>query len=250
MGPRDLPRELAWRLRNAITLSPPAAKLSPLLNRVSSPRVPSDGAGRGAELAARYDVRPWPRICSPLDLRENLYLLDVLDRYAGGPARPCLDIGSKNWSYLPALSAWSGSSWDGVELDAHRRYLNLSTRRAHAERMAAFFPGCRYRAGSLLDMAGRYGFITWLLPFVTEGPHLAWGLPRRFFQPRALLDHAWSLLEPGGRLFVANQGREEAAVQGGLFEQAGIPARPLGEITSTLSPFRKARYGWLAEKPA
>lgn len=249
MSPQALARELSWRLRNAMTLSSPAIRLSPLLNRLPSLHLPPDAAARRAELAARYDIRPWPRLCSPMELRENLYLLDVLDRYNRRPQGPCLDIGSKNWSYLPALCAWSGGPWDGVELDAHRRYLNLATRRAYAERMAARFPGCRYRVSSLLDMRGQYGFIAWLLPFVTEGPHLAWGLPRRFFQPQALLEHAWSLLEPGGRLFVVNQGAAEAEVQRGLFEQAGIPAEPLGEIVSTLSPFRRPRYGWLAQKP-
>lgn len=250
MNPADLPGELAWRLRNAVTLSPPALKLPLLLRRLRPLRLPPEAAARRDQLATHYGIASWPRFCSPLELRENLYLLDVLDRYAGRPSGQCLDIGSKNWSYLPALYAWSGGPWDGVELDAHRRYLNLATRGAYAQGMAARYPGCRYRAGSLLGVEGQYGFIAWFLPFVTEGPHLAWGLPRRLFQPQALLDHAWALLAPGGRLFVINQGEAEAQVQGGMFAQAGIAARPLGEIVSPLSPFRRPRYGWLAEKPA
>ena len=89
-------------------------------------------------------------------------MLDVLDRYVDSPdsARPGLDIGCKNGCYLPGLQAWSGGRWDGVELDAHRRYWTLTTRRAHGEFVARSLPGCRYLAGNLLEVRGRYGFIT------------------------------------------------------------------------------------------
>jgi hypothetical protein len=190
-------------------------------------------------------------VCSPLEFQENLYVLDVLDRYLGTRPNPGrgLDIGCKNWSYVPALYAWSGSAWDGVELDAHRRYATLVTRRAYGEYMAAPFPGCRYIPGSLLDVEQRYSVVTWFLPFVRVEPLLAWGLPRRFFEPLRLLRHAWQRVLPGGRMLVVNQGRGEAEIQGELFRKTEIPARFLGEIVSTSSPFKKSRFGWLAERP-
>lgn len=139
--------------------------------------------------------------------------------------------------------------WDGVELDAHRRYWTLTTRRAHGEWVAHALPECRYLAGNLLDLHGGYSFITWFLPFLHAAPLRIWGLPDRFLMPRRLLDHAWTLLAPGGRLLVINQGESEVERQAELFEQAGIVARALGRIESPLSPFQRPRYGFMACRP-
>ena len=66
--------------------------------------------------------------------------------------------------------------------------------------------------------------------------------------PQALLRRAWSLLEPGGVLFILNQGKEEAGVQRLLLEKEGLTGDAVGEITSVFSPFKKNRYGWLLVK--
>ena len=121
-------------------------------------------------------------------------MLDLLDRHLPAlPAGPGLDVGAKNGVLLPALRAVWPHPWDLVELDAHRRYLDLSTRRAHGERLARAFPGCRYMAGSVEDITERYALVTWFLPFVHEGPLRAWGLPRRFFAPERLFRHVVDL---------------------------------------------------------
>lgn len=202
-------------------------------------------------LAARYDLAAWAKACDAQGFRESLYVLDVLDRYVGSPIYPApyLDIGCKNGCYLPGLQAWSGGSWHGVELDAHRRYWTLTTRRARGEFVARSLPGCRYTAGDVLDLQGPYGFITWFLPFLHATPLRVWGLPDRFLLPLRLLAHVWTLLPPGGSLLVINQGEAEAESQDRLFREAGISARSLGWVESPLSPFRRPRWGWLADKP-
>lgn len=88
--------------------------------------------------------------------------------------------------------------------------------------------------------------MTWFLPFLTEGPLIAWGLPRRFLAPLELLTHVTSRLVPGGVLLVVNQGAEEAAPQEALFTQLAVPGRTtsLGRVDSPLSPFRRERFGW------
>jgi hypothetical protein len=138
--------------------------------------------------------------------------------------------------------------WDLVELDAHRRYADLSTRRAHGERLARAFPGCRYLTGSVREIEGRYGVVVWFLPFLFEAPLRAWGLPRRFFAPDALFDHVLGRVAPGGTLFIVNQGERERDRQRELFAARGLVASELGSLRTALSPFRKPRYGfrWVA----
>lgn len=243
-------RWLAWRLRNAVTWSPPVIRRSQTLSALLRTLPPALRPAAQA-LVARHASSQWVDACDAWSFRESLYVLDMLNRYAGSPdyPPPYLDIGCKNGGYLPGLQAWSGGSWHGVELDAHRRYWTLTTRRAHGEFVVRHLPGCRYIAGDLLELRGNYGFITWLLPFLHETPLRIWGLPRRFLKPLTLLAHAWTLLPPGGRLLVINQGEAEATLQGRLFREAGITAQALGLVESPLSPFQRPRFGWRADKP-
>ncbi|MCP5159210.1 MAG: hypothetical protein H6975_07270 [Gammaproteobacteria bacterium] len=242
-------RRLAWRLRNAVPWSPPVRRWPrtlPALMRT----LPVTQRAPAELLAARYDLHRWATICDPVGFHESLYVLDVLDRYVGLPddPPPYLDIGCKNGGYLPGLQAWSGGPWHGVEIDAYRRYWTLTTRRACGEFVAGSLPGCRYIAGDLLDLQGGYGFITWFLPFLHETPLRDWGLPRQLLRPVDLLAHAWALLAPGGSLLVINQGEAEAERQERLFQTLGMTAQTLGLIESPLSPFRKQRFGWRADK--
>ena len=247
---REWPTEAIWRIKNAITYSPPPLKWS---WRSPDPmeRGLSDAERlRARELALRYEMSPWARVRNRREYIENLYLLDVLDRYVTPVASEnCLDIGAKSWTYLPALHSFTPGPWDGVELDCYQRRWNMVTRRAYAESIARHCPGSRYIPGTLLDLQGKYSFITWILPFVTPGPLKYWGLPSRYYQPALLLRHAWQLLKPGGVMFIMNQGEKEGAAQRHLFEEEKIPARYLGVIASEFSPFVKMRVGWLTSKP-
>jgi len=250
LDPREPLRELEWRLRNAWTWSPRARSPRRARGEAFLSAFAGDAAVRLRELRGSFDLSRWPEACSRAELLEALWLLDVLDRcvLSSGPLAPGLDIGSKNWSYLPALVAGLPGPWTGVELDAHRRYWNLTTRRAVAERRAALFPGVRFAAGSVLAQRGEFGLVTWLLPFVRPRALRAWGLPARFFEPERLLGHAWERVARGGLLFVVNQGAAEAEAQERLFRGAGVPARPMGRLSSCFPAYRAERFGWLARK--
>ncbi len=219
-------------------------------------------------LAGRYALAPLVAACGPVERAESLYVLDLLDRHgladpAGTATGRALDVGSKNGAYLPGLATGWSHGWDAVELDAHRRYWTLRTRRAHGEAMAAAFPGCRFHATDVRCLTGSYARITWFLPFVLEGPHQAWGLPAASFAPAEVLAHVLGLLAPGGTLLVVNQDEVEAEAQEALFDhvlrreappteapshrairEPSLARVALGRIDSVLSPFRKPRFGW------
>lgn len=247
----EIRNRVDWPLRNAVTFSPSVSQQPPLSLPTLLEQLSSDQKPLAEALASCYHLADWDHLFFDRpSFRESLYVLDILDRYLDQPdlAQPALDVGCRNGGYLPGLHAWTNGPWDGVELDAHRRYCSLTTRRAHGERIARLLPGCRYIAGNVLDLHHSYGFITWFLPFLEPEPLQDWGLPLRFLMPLQLLKHVWSLLLPGGRLLVINQDKEEAELQQQLFQQAGIAAQSLGQIESPLSPFQRRRFGWLAER--
>lgn len=247
----ELRREIDWRIQNTLSISTPVIKrpvnTTARLERLLDPRQKD----RYLQLTVRYSLTRWLTQCSAKEFMFNLYLLDLLDRYfpvikLNGRG---LDIGASSWSYLPALVSATGLEWDGVELDANRRYWTLATRRAHAEFVCRHYPGCRYLAGSLLDITGEYCCITWFLPFVTTRALQYWRLPQRFFQPRTLLAHAWSKLRPRGVMLVVNQGEYEAEEQGRLFDGQSIVAEYIGELPSVFYRFSQPRFAWIAHKP-
>lgn len=243
--------EIDWWIQNHLTASPAAPGPARFDLVDFDARLDHAARQRLIQLSARYSPRAWTALCDADTYHINLYTLDICDRYLGSApaAGRGLDIGCKDWDYLPALASWSGLAWDGVEIDAHRRHINLVTRRACGERMAAAFPGSRYLAGSVTGLDERYSLITWFLPFVLPAPLRAWRLPDRLFQPTALLAHTYGLLQPGGRMLIVNQGETEAAAQQRLFSAQGIAAEALGPMESALSPFTQQRYGWLVTRP-
>lgn len=244
-------RELNWWLKQCLSYSP--ALRRKLCIKSSDTVVEGfsrDQLVRYQQLNESYALDDWPRLCSRIEFIENLYLLDLLDQHVGVVKTDgvALDIGCRNFSHLPALSAFMRQSWYGVELDANARYWNSYTRRAYGEWMAKQREGCRYIPGSLLKVEGSYIFISWILPFVVEAPLQRWGLPARFFQPEQLLAKACSLLANDGVMLIVNQGAEEAEVQQRLFSMLKIEAEPLGELDSLFSPFRNTRFGWLVRR--
>jgi hypothetical protein len=251
-GARDFLDDLALRARDHLRWSAPAWQWpARTLQRVTHALSP-EAQARATALAARYDLTAWPRLLSRAQLHENLFVLDVLDRLGGGTtagARRGLDVGAKDGATLAARVAAGPSTWDLIELDAHRRYLDLSTRRAHGQRFARAFPGCQYIGGSVVDLGGPYDVITWFLPFVRPGPLRAWGLPARCFEPARLCAHVVSLLAPGGCLLVINQGESERDAQAALFAERDIAvtAQP---VLSPLSPFRLPRFFFRWTRPA
>jgi hypothetical protein len=201
------------------------------------------------KLDGRYDLDRLLASCGPVELDESLYVLDLLDTLglAGdGASGRGLDVGSKNGAYLAGLAlAWRGG-WDAVEIDAHRRYLSLHTRRAFGEAAAARWEGCRFHAADVRSLSGSWARITWLLPFLTATPHRAWGLSADLLDPPGLLRDVLGKLAPEGLLLIVNQGREEHARQGALLEahRERFVAEDLGVLAPPLSPFRRERLGW------
>jgi hypothetical protein len=250
---RDRLDELTFQTRNLLRWSAPAWQWSARsFDRLNTERWSKEGRARLAELRARHDLSAWPRLLSRPQLHDNLYMLDVLDRLVGaaraGKVTRGLDVGAKDGATLPARVVACPGTWDLVELDAHRRYLDLSTRRAHGERFARTFPGCRYLAGSVVTLPGPYDVITWFLPFVRLVALRRWGLPVRTFEPTRLLTHVVSLLAPGGTLLVVNQGDQERDAQARLFGQVRLEIASQ-RLYSPLSPFRRPRYLFRWDRP-
>lgn len=213
--------------------------------------VPTAARSRAAVLMALYDTTRWAECCGPTEWAESLYTLDLLDRWTPErlPEGRCLDVGSKNAAYLPALATAVPRGWDAVEIDAHRRYLDGSTRRAHGERVARCFDGCRFVAGDVRAQTGPWALVTWFLPFLTQAPLAAWGLPDELLAPVDLLRHVTGRLVPGGTLLVVNQGEHELRLQHALFAELGLEPTLLGHVRSALSPYRQQRFAWRWTRP-
>jgi hypothetical protein len=240
---RDLFTDAAYRVRSRLTWAPAGFHRRGSLARVLA-RLPPAAATRARSLLAHHDTSTWEPLLSDLELHENLYALDLLTTLAPGARAPGLDVGAKDGSLLPALQAAAPGPWDLVEIDAHRRYADFSTRRSHGERRVRAYPGSRYLAASVTTLAGPYHLITWFLPFVVPEPLRAWGLPERLYAPEALLAHVLGLLAPGACLLVVNQGERERDRQAELFELAAVAAEALGPVASPLSPFRRPRFAF------
>ncbi len=250
----DLTREIAFRWRSLARASAPAWKRVAGTWDAVEGRLDPKGRRRLRRLRSRHGetMDRWPRLLTAVEMHEAAYVLDSLEAIGCAPtgtSSPSLDVGSKNGSNLPAFAAFRPGPWDLVEIDAHRRYLTLATRRAHGERVARAYPGCRFVSGDVAALQGPYDLVTWILPFVDPGPHAAWGLPARLFDPARLLSRVTDLVEPGGTLVVVNQGEVERDLQGELFAAGGIGAASLGPIRTELSPFRRTRYAWRWDRP-
>ncbi len=251
----DILREIAFRWRNFATISAPAWKRcagswEQLTATLENPAIKTID-----DLRTRFgaDLDEWPRRLTLRELHEAVYLIDVLHRHVNTSSDinpPGLDVGAKNGTALPALANAMPGQWDLVEIDSHRRYATLSTRRAHGTRIARHYPPSRFIAGNVTDLTGPYGVVTWILPFVDPAPLAAWGLPNRLFEPERLLAHVRNIVTPGGTLFVVNQGKVEFDIQRDLFRALDMSATPIGKIESTISPFKRERYSWLWTAPA
>jgi hypothetical protein len=182
---------------------------------------------RSQQLFRRYQLHRWSRTWSVETYREVLGTLDLLDRLPaplGMQVSAALDVGAKNWRYLGALMSWletrtnsSNVALTGVEIDAYRLYADLRTRKSYAE---YYMETCRstrfdlkYLASDVRECELACDLIFNFFPFLNEGPHRAWGLPKKLYDPRGFFAHLAGLLPVGGPLILAHQGtweRDEA----------------------------------------
>jgi len=233
--------------------------------------LPLDNEARDAakRLAADYDLSAVYESASRERYLETLTYLDWLDlawrirpdafdlNTLNQPFR-WLDAGAKNWSYVAAISAFIERHFpgayrlDGVELDVHRRYVDLHTRRQAAQTYISLLPNAHYHEGDIREWTQPAHVITHFMPFVFEDPLLAWGLPPEAFRPREILLHLLGLLTPGGLLLIVNQGETEAHAQKTLLEDAPqqlcFRYQSLGQLPARFIQYRYPRYGWLCMK--
>lgn len=152
---------------------------------------------------------------------QNLYILNLLDKYLlVNPKEKIsvLDIGSKNWYYVQSEYSYFSKycrdiQLDGVEIDAYRLYANLYNRLEVAKFYIKGLLGVNYIPENVMNIRKKYDYIIWILPFVLVEPHRYWGLPDKYFVPEKLFEHAYSLLNEGGKMFIINQGEQEFEAQ-------------------------------------
>lgn len=187
---------------------------------------------------------------------ENLYTFDVLDKFFEKiefEQIKVLDIGCKNWFYARGEYEYFKSfcndfELDGVELDAYRLYSNFYSRYEVAKFYTKNLENTNYIADDLLKVSKKYHYIIWFLPFVTKYPLEKWGLPKRFFMPEKLLEHAYSLLSNGGQMLIINQGEGEYNVQKSLLDSLGIKYEEKGIVKSDFLEYKNKRYAILVKK--
>ncbi|MBS2011349.1 MAG: class I SAM-dependent methyltransferase [Deltaproteobacteria bacterium] len=249
-------RTAAFRLRRWLPLparrvrhddEPKSGLFAYACSRVPTAAGPHEGDGaraleaRERELRGRYQLGSLRGRSSRAVYRENLYVLDALDRFVDGtglgPRVRALDVGSKDFRYAHALARWLAHasstrssrprevSLTGIELEGHRVYADLHSRRDHGEAFAAEVDGAdvTYRVGDFLEHDERDVDVVFMFfPFVLEYALVRWGLPRSYFLPERILAHARRCLRPGGLLVVMNHTEEEHARQLELCAAAGL----------------------------
>ena len=181
---------------------------------------------------------------------ENLYFLNVFDKTFSKNKKEnikILDIGSKNWSYIKSEYLFFKSFQDnfilnGIELDAYRLSTNFYTRYEIAKYYKKDLKNTNYIAGDFLRHNQKYDYIIWILPFICKYPHIKWGLPLRYFQPKKMLLHAYNSLNSGGEMLIINQGEDEYLIQQELNNNLKLSAKYYGEIEDDFNLFKNKRY--------
>lgn len=187
---------------------------------------------------------------------ENLYTLDVLDKYLPIDFQEnlkVLDIGCKNWFYVQGEYFFfkkfcNDLTLKGIEIDANRLYTNLYSRKEVAKFYIRDLKSTEYIVGNLLEQEDKYDYIVWILPFVFEEPLLKWGLPLSIFQPEKLLKKAYEILKPGGKMVIINQGVNEYNKQKSLCDTLNTNYEEIGEIRSPFLQYESNRYLILIKK--
>jgi hypothetical protein len=215
---------------------------------------------RERSLRRRYDLQRLHRRSSREVYRENVYLLDLLDRHVDAGllgqqlAVRAVDVGSKDFRYASALARWlqrSGAetprevSLTGIELDGHPIYADLHARKDHGEAYAREVDGAdvRYAVKDFLAHAeGEVDVVFLFFPFVLEYALLRWGLPRSFFLPARIVRHAHEMLRRGGLVVVMNHTEAERRRQVELLSEAGF------EILGS-NPATNGLVDWAADVP-
>lgn len=208
------------------------------------------------ELLNKYELDGLKNNSTKLNYLENLYFIDILDKYLNVDFKTdlkILDIGCKNWSvskaeYFFFKKYCEKLLLDGIELDASRLNTNLYSRQEVAKFHIKALENTRFIAGDFLCHNEKYDYMIWGLPFVSEYPLIKWGLPGRYFKPTEMLQHAYAFLNPEGKIFIVNQGENEYKTQKELCEKVGLKYNDIGHIQSEFNLYKKPRYIIIIEK--
>ena len=181
---------------------------------------------------------------------ENIYFLNIFDKYLTKNKKEnpsILDIGSKNWSYVKSEYVFFHSFakdvfLNGIELDAYRLSSNFYTRFEIAKFYTKDLAGTNYIAGDLLKHQGKYDYIIWILPFVTQYPLVKWGLPLKYFKPEQMLKHTYNMLNKNGELLIINQGEEEYKIQQNLYENLDLEPLLFDKAEDIFNLFKNQRF--------
>ena len=169
----------------------------------------------------KYNLNSYKNSSTLSNYCQNLSIIDLFDKYFRIEKKDeisVLDIGSKNWFYVQSEYSFFKSYCnnlilDGVEIDAYRLYSNLYNRLEVARFYIKGLTGVSYIPDDVMNIKKKYDYIIWILPFVLITPHRYWGLPDKYFIPEQLFEHAYALLNNGGKMFIINQGIEEYEAQ-------------------------------------
>ena len=199
-------------------------------------------------LEQKYDLTPLYKL-NKINFLTNMYYLSIFDKYltSGKNNISVLDIGSKNWNYAGSEYVFFNHfskdiSLTGIELDGYRLCTNFYNRQEIAKFYTKNLPNTKYIIGDFMEHNEKYDYIIWILPFITEYPHIKWGLPLKYFKPEEMLKHAYSLLNENGEMLIINQGEEEYKIQTDMYKKLSLNYNPLGEVESIYSPFKNRRF--------
>lgn len=217
----------------------------------------ADAAPEAERLVQAYQLQDWERVSGRGAFEASLFYLQMLERAftAADVALPerltAVDVGPSDWFYVQTLHAfltrWRAPSLrtvqlDGVELDAWRLYQDLRSRADWAEAYIGPLEGVRYLAQDVRHYQQKVQVACMFFPFLFQDDVRRWGLPRRYLQPAALLQHVVSLVQPGGVLFIVNQGEAERDAQHALLAAAGLEIAWSARHVSPLATFEPERY--------
>jgi|GEM_PF-3313547 len=143
-----------------------------------------------------------------------LHLLHVHRAYLPSTAACMVDVGSRNFVYLPVfMHLFSPKEIHGVEIDAYPLMTDGHTRFSQATYYLSFYASSFYHVCDFLRFRhtrpGSCDVISMFYPFVSPRPFLSWSLPKSAYHPENFFKHAHQLLVPGGALMMINQGYKE-----------------------------------------
>jgi len=213
----------------------------------------------------KYQLQEFKNNSTCRNYLENLAIIELLESFLALTSEKniikILDIGSKNWFY--ASGEWHFFKYlmnrhsehpmdaprnddriiyiDGIELDAFRVYSDLHTRWDYAQFYIKNLQNTRYIAKDFLCHNGKYDYIIWFFPFVTEFPLQEWGLPLSKFKPAEMLKHAYDSLNPGGKILIVNQDEKEYAIQENLLKNLNLHYEKKGDFKNSFLEFERQR---------